>query len=43
MYSHEAFHALEFTGFETLRSAVLDVVSDGSLDLRPQVKLLEAA
>lgn len=42
MYSDEAFHALAFTGFETLRSEVLDVVSDGPLDLRPQVKLLEA-
>lgn len=43
MYSDEAFHALEFTAFDTLRSEVLDVVSDGASDLRPRVKLLEAA
>lgn len=42
LYSDEAFHDLAFAGFETLRSVALDIGSQGSADLHPQVKLLQA-
>lgn len=42
LYSDDAFHALAFPGFATVRSDVLDVTSGPDGELHPQVKLLEA-